>query len=359
MSNKNEYKQRFSLTILFSFIVFANLLLSTLLTVTVLLVLLNKNFISYPSNAPKFLVFAICMAVISLVIGFLIAMFVGRLPLKPVNRLITQMNRLASGDFKARIKFGRPIVKHPVFIEVADSFNKMAQELESTEMLRSDFVNNFSHEFKTPIVSIAGFAKLLKKGNLSEEQKQEYITIIEEESMRLADMATNVLALTKVENQTILTDVTEFNLSEQMRSSILLLEHKWTKSELELDLGFAEHKVKANEELLKQVWINLLDNAVKFSPKGGKLSVGIRETEGFTAVAITNSGEEISEEQKSKIFNKFYQGDPSHSGVGNGIGLAVVKHIVGLHKGRVEVESLNGKNTFTVFLPKEPVDEAV
>lgn len=353
MKSKSEYKRRFSLTILFSFIVFLNLLLSTLVTVGVVFLLLNNNFISYPDNAPKFVLFVVYMGVISLSFGFLIAILAGRFPLRPINRLITQMNRLASGDFKARIKFGKPFGKLPVLVEVADSFNKMAQELDSTEMLRSDFVNNFSHEFKTPIVSIAGFAKLLKKGNLSESQRIEYITIIEEESMRLADMATNVLSLTKIENQTILTNETRFNLSEQIRSSILLLEHKWAKKELSFNLRFKEYEVRANEELLKQVWINLLDNAVKFSPSGEEIGVEIRKGADLIEVAITNSGTEITADQKNKIFNKFYQGETSHNGAGNGIGLAVVKHIVNLHQGMVEVESRNGLNTFTVYLPAE------
>lgn len=131
-------------------------------------------------------------------------------------------------------------------------------------MLRSDFINNFSHEFKTPIVSIAGFAKLLRRGNLTDEQKEEYLEVIEEESLRLSAMANNVLNLTRVENQTILTEVTRFNLSEQIRGAVLLLAEKWTPKNLYMDMQFGEHMICANEELLKQVWINLLDNAIKF-----------------------------------------------------------------------------------------------
>lgn len=151
----------------------------------------------------------------------------------------------------------------------------MAEELENTQMLRSDFINNFSHEFKTPIVSIAGFAKLLRRGNLTDAQKEEYLAIIEEESLRLAAMATNVMNLTKVENQTILTDLTTFNLSEQIRACVLLLEEKWSRKELDLDLEFPEYTIRANEELLKQVWINLLDNAIKYSPNYGEIGVRI------------------------------------------------------------------------------------
>ena len=160
-------------------------------------------------------------------------------------------------------------------------------------MLRSDFINNFSHEFKTPIVSIAGFAKLLRRGNLTEEQRAEYLSVIEEESLRLSALANNVLSLTRVENQTILTDISEFNLSEQIRGAVLLLADKWTAKDLNIDLGFDECLVCANYELLKQVWINLLDNAVKFSPQNGTVTVEMTETDRSVTVTVTNSGRDI------------------------------------------------------------------
>lgn len=188
----------------------------------------------------------------------------GKIILKPIKRIIDQLDRLASGDFKTRLHFGKPIADHPTFKQVEKSFNRAAEELDYTEMLRSDFINNFSHEFKTPIVSIAGFAKLLRRGNLTDEQKEEYLEVIEEESLRLSAMANNVLNLTRVENQTILTEVTRFNLSEQIRGAVLLLAEKWTPKNLYMDMQFGEHMICANEELLKQVWINLLDNAIKF-----------------------------------------------------------------------------------------------
>lgn len=261
------------------------------------------------------------------------------------------MNRLADGDFKARVYFGKPINAHPTFVEVSESFNKMAQELENTEMLRSDFINNFSHEFKTPIVSIAGFAKLLRRGNLTEEQRDEYIRIIEEESLRLSAMATNVLNLTKCENQKILTDVTSFNLSEQIRNSILSLEGKWSKKDIEFNLDIDEYNIEANKDLLKNVWINIVDNAIKFSPHGGKVDISANVNDEFISVSVTNIGPEISPQQQKRIFNKFYQADESHSTEGNGIGLALVKGVVDLHGGNVEVVSENGTTTFTVNLP--------
>jgi signal transduction histidine kinase len=262
------------------------------------------------------------------------------------------MNALASGDFKTRLSYGEPISNYPTVKEVTDSFNQMAQELEHTEMLRGDFVNNFSHEFKTPIVSIAGFAKLLKKGNLTEEQKREYLDIIEEESLRLSEMATNVLNMTKIENQTILTDISTFNLSEQIRSCVLLLEKRWESKKLELSLEFDEYDINACEELLKQVWINLLDNAIKYSPEYGMIVVKIKEDGDFYLVSVANSGEEIPIEKREKIFEKFYQADESHSSPGNGVGLSIVKSVIDLHGGQVSVDCKNGITTFGVRLAK-------
>jgi signal transduction histidine kinase len=236
--------------------------------------------------------------------------------------------------------------------EIEDTFNRMAEELEHTEMLRGDFVNNFSHEFKTPIVSIAGFAKLLKRGNLSKEQRKEYLDIIEEESLRLSEMATNVLNLTKIENQTILTDVTEYNLSEQIRSCVLLLEKRWTGKKLEMNLEFEEYTICACEELLKQVWINLLDNAIKYSPEYGFITIKIKEKESEYQISIANSGEEIPQEKRQKIFQKFYQVDESHSSAGNGVGLSIVKSVIDLHGGQVWADCENGITTFCVILKK-------
>ena len=215
------------------------------------------------------------------------------------------------------------------------------------------FRKYFSHEFKTPIISIAGFAKLLKKGNLKEEQKKEYLDIIEEESLRLSYMATNVLNLTKVENQTILTDVTSYNLSEQIRACVLLLENRWTKKKIEFSLEFDEYEINANEELLKQIWINLIDNAIKFSTDYGMIMIRIKESNDRYKISIANTGTEIPKESMPKIFNKFYQADESHASEGNGVGLAIVKKIVDLHKGSIEVESENGFTVFEIELDRK------
>lgn len=346
-------KRHFGLLLLFVVVLFVTgLTISAVTSLTVYLLVRNgvlQAAVDVVPDMGKLLAFNMLL---SIPVCLLVAAAVGKFPLKPIRDLIDGMDRLAAGDFKARVKAGPVLRRYPAFVAVTDSFNKMADELESTETLRSDFINNFSHEFKTPIVSIVGFAKLLRHGNPTPEQQREYLTIIEEESMRLSYMATNVLNLTKVENQTILTDVSEFNLSEQTRSCILLLESKWSKKNLDLQLDFDEHTIRANKELLKQVWINLLDNAIKFSEEYGCVDISVEEKDNEIAIAISNTGSQIPAESLPRIFNKFDQVDESHASQGNGIGLAIVKKVVELHSGYVSVLSTPILTTFTVVLPK-------
>lgn len=350
---RKERKERFSLTMLFAALVFAILFVSVALTLGVVYLLTFMGWVpAYDGTAVETMPVLMLMVMISLVIGFGTAVLAGHFPMKPINKVINTMNRLADGDFKARLPESNFLKSYPSLREVTESFNKMAEELDRTEVLRRDFINNFSHEFKTPIVSIAGFAKLLRRGNLTESQKEEYLAIIEEEALRLAEMATNTLNLTRIENQTILSDVTEFNLSEQLRYSVLLLEDQWMGKEIEPDLEFPECRIRGSEDLLKQVWVNLLENAIKFSPNRGEILVRMAETETTLKVMITNYGSEIPADKQDKIWNKFYQVDESHGTRGNGIGLAVVKRVVELHGGNVSVTSQNDVTTFTVELPK-------
>ena len=353
--NKQERSQRFTLTMFFSLVVFFALIITLIIT-GALVFLLNRWGLFVPDGQAELssLALILLMMGLSLVVGTITTVVVIRFPLSPVNSLLDGMRKLSQGNYQARINMGF-LGKHQVGFELVDSFNLLASELESTEMLRSDFINNFSHEFKTPIVSIAGFAKLLKYGDLSDVQKAEYLDVIESESLRLSELATNVLNLTKVENQMILTEISEYNLSEQLRTCILMLENKWARKQLEFNLDFDEYSVCANKELLSHVWINLIDNAIKFSPANACIEIRLGEDDACVWVSVINEGSEITDADKNKIFAKFYQADHSHSVEGNGIGLAVVKKIVELHGGKIEVESKNGKNTFTVRLEKNAI----
>ncbi len=349
---KGKVQRHYSLTLVFAVVTFCILAVSLILAVAVMYFLTWLDLLPFSATGLSgTLQVLLLMAAISLIVGTGFATLTVRIPLRPINLLIAQMNRLAAGDFQARVHFHSWADQIPALLEVEESFNKMAEELGDTEMLRQDFINNFSHEFKTPIVSIAGFAKLLQRAELEPEQRREYIDAIVEESRRLSDMATNVLKLTKVENQAILTGVGRYNLSEQLRSAALLLEDQWSAKNLELDMDFPEVEIAANEDLMQEVWINLLHNAVKYSPDYGLLQVRIDCPEGAVRIRITNSGE-IPREHLERIFQKFYQVDSSHFSAGNGVGLAIVKRIVELHNGTVQATSQGGAVEFCVTLPQ-------
>ncbi len=350
-SNQKDKSNIRRLSITFSLIVLAVLLAVLAISAFTAFFLEKLGVLSATDgfSATQIIIF---MAISSVVMGTAISIITTKMILSPLNMIISKLKSLTNGNFGTRVDFDKIVSRVPSFLELSTVFNKLSEELKNTEMLRSDFINNFSHEFKTPIVSIAGFAKLLKKGNLTEEQRTQYLNAIEEESLRLSYMATNVLHLTKIENQSILTDLTTYNVSEQLRSCILILEPKWAKKDIEFQIEFNEYTINANEELLKQVWINLIDNAIKFSKNEGTVTIKASDITDYIFVSITNYGTEINPETKSKIFNKFYQSDVSHSSEGNGIGLAVVKKIVDLHKGSVSVSSENNTVTFTVTIPK-------
>lgn len=344
---KYKKKHIFLFPVIFIFMVFLILSATMIIIGVSVFFMIHSGIISREFLPSPVIYFTILLGVASIIIGTIVSAFICHIPLKPINILIDAMNHLADGEYDTRIY----ISDNKYSAKISESFNKLADELQNTEMLRSDFVNDFSHEFKTPIVSIKGFAKLIKKGNISEQEKAEYLDIIIDESSRLADMATNILNLTKLENQNILTDITEYNLSEQLRNCILLLEKKWSRKNLNISVNFNEYNINANEELLKQVWINLIDNAVKFADENGDVEISIKKKDDMLEISVYNSGSSVKDEDKKRIFNKFYQGDTSHSKEGTGTGLAVVKKITELHKGSVSVSEKSGGVVFTVCLP--------
>ncbi|WP_243414858.1 HAMP domain-containing sensor histidine kinase [Sporosalibacterium faouarense] len=288
------------------------------------------------------------MLLISVSIGTSITALLSRWMVKPVHNLIKASENVAKGDFSVTVK-GSNI---PELESLASSFNKMVRELAGIEMLRINFINNFSHEFKTPIVSIKGFAKLLKEEDLGREEAQEYLDIIIEESQRLVNLSTNVLNLSKVENTEIISEKENYALDEQIRRAILILEPKWSAKNLSLDVDLESINIYNNSSLLQQVWVNLLDNAIKFTDNGGKLQISLRIINSSIRFCLQDNGQGMDKETRKNIFNKFYQGDTSHAIIGNGLGLTLVKKIVDLCNGHIEVEShLEKGSTFTVSLP--------
>lgn len=359
------------LTFAFSALVLLILSGALLIAGAVTLILFNLGRISPGEAQLNIFKLVLFLACVSLVLGAIFAQIFSKIPLRPFRILISATKRMAKGDFSARIHLASTLMPYE-FTQLTESFNAMAEELGNTELLRSDFIHNFSHEFKTPINSLRGFAKLLKDPNLSEAERQEYLDIIISESERLSALSTNVLNLCKIENQTIATDKAPYDAAEQLRRSLLLLEPKWSKKNLDLDPDLPDSlQFNGNQDLLNHLWVNLLDNAIKFSPEGGKLEMRLwrdaapeagtlaaepkdakRAAAGGLWFSVRDYGPGMNEEVRAHMFDKFYQGDSSHSTEGNGIGLTIVQKIVSLYEGTLLVESTPGQgSTFTVFLP--------
>ena len=275
----------------------------------------------------------LAMPMLLMVFILTLAAGMGRSKLKPMNDLVHAMHAVSQGDFSVRVD--AEDVPGDMG-ELASSFNDMATELGGLEMFRKDFINNFSHEFKTPIVSIRGFAKQLERDDLTEAQRREYLDIIVSESDRLANMASNVLLLSKLENQTIVTDRVDYRLDEQLRRCVLLLEKQWGEKGLEPDVELEEITFRGNEEMLNHVWLNLLGNAIKFSPEGGRLAVRLRREGAWAVCSVGDEGPGMDEATRRRVFEKFFQGDTAHTTSGNGLGLSLVKRIVDLCGGSVE-----------------------
>lgn len=282
-----------------------------------------------------------------LISALLMTMLVKRV-VKPLLTLTWATQEVAKGNFDIQLEHK----SEDEIGQLTHNFNKMTKELNNIELLRKDFITNVSHEFKTPIASIQGFAKLLQNGNLSEDEEQEYTGIIVEETTRLSNLSSNILKLSKLENQEIMEKKTTFSLDEQIRKSILLLEHAWSNKQLEFDIELEKVDYVGDEELLEQVWLNLLGNAIKFSSVKSMICIRLRQTASAIHVIITDEGMGMSEKTMSRIFEKFYQGDNTHSHEGNGLGLPLVKRILDLFDGTINVESkLEEGSTFTVQLP--------
>lgn len=345
MINLKRKAKKFQLTLLFAAIVFIIFLLTILFVFTGIFVLqkLGIHILDEASRIPVFL-----FAAASLSVGTVLALIAGKYILKPIRTVGQAADEIAGGNYSVRISLKGP----DEFTQLGNSFNHMAEELNSVELLRTDFVNNFSHEFKTPIVSIRGFAKILKRDDLTDAERNEYLNIIIDESERLTELATNVLSLTKLEQQSILTDTRQCNITEQIRLAAAMMYSKWPQKDVSFDFDCGERYVYGNEELLKQVWINMLDNAVKFSPDHSSVKISIIERITSTTVSIGNNSSPISKDSSAHIFDKFYQGDTSHTEKGNGLGLAIVKRIVELHNGTIQLVPGSGKSTvFEITLP--------
>lgn len=284
---------------------------------------------------------------LTLLIGLIAAMIGGYRLLVPVRMLDEATRKVAAGDFTVRIPAPKRMDEIGSLIE---SFNTMTRELGSVEMLRSNFVSDISHEFKTPLTAIEGYAKLLE-GDCSPEERREYVGTITDETRRLSVLVANILMINRLDKGNIPSERHPVRIDEQIRHALALCEAGWTGKNLELDLELDEIYFAGYESLLMQVWANLIDNAVKFSPDGGRISLALHQKGERVVFVICNDGDNIPEESRPQLFEQFYKADPSRGGEGNGLGLSIVKRVAELHGGEASVENLPGSGVrFTIFL---------
>lgn len=288
------------------------------------------------------------MVLFSVVLGGGLSIIMSRFFLRPVTRMGRAMERVAAGDFTVRLD-------NPGALgEMRDSyahFNTMTRALAATETLQSDFISNVSHEFKTPINAIEGYAMLMQDAGNDPALQREYADKILLSTRRLSELVNNILLLSKVDNQTMPLEKHPYRLDEQLRRAILLLERKWTQKQIEWDVDMDEATYTGNESLMLHVWVNLLDNAIKFDPVGGEIRLRLHCESTCIRITVSDNGPGIPKDQQSAIFERFYQADGSHKSEGNGLGLALARRIVRMCGGEISVSSEPGKGScFTVEL---------
>lgn len=273
---------------------------------------------------------------------------------RPVKKIVCAAEKITEGDFSVRIEPLSSTNRADGLDKIVDCFNKMAEELSGVETLRSDFISNVSHEMKTPLSVIGNYAKLMEKDGLGDGERREYARAISDASRRLSDMVTNILKLNRLENQQIYPKKENFDLSEQLRICLLQYENVWESKNIEIETFIEDDvKISADSELLSLVWNNLLSNAFKFTPEGGKVSLCLSSSEHHVTVSVNDTGCGMTAEVGAHIFEKFYQGDTSHATSGNGLGLTLVKRVVDIVGGEINVESTVGVgSTFTVRIGK-------
>ena len=286
----------------------------------------------------------------SLLAGIFLTLMINHFLLSPIMSFIDAINQVSKGDFSVRVKTD---YSSPELDELAGHFNKMVQELGSIEALRNDFAANISHEFRTPLAAIEGYTTLLQDHNLSEQERDEYIHIIIDSVHQLSSLSGNILSMSRLEKQEIVTNKTNYSLDEQIRQAVLLLEPLWSEKKMELDIDLEPAVYYGNCDMMMQVWLNLLQNAIQYTPAKGTVSVFLRKQKRSLLITVADTGIGMDEATLTHIFDKFFRKDKSFSS-GNGLGLPMVKRILELNQGSVTVESTPGNgSSFAVSLPIE------
>lgn len=348
MSIKSKLKNKawFNLSLVLSLMSFI-VLTSVALMCGALLILAYKFGII---DQPVPFVGTLLLLISCVAVGTVEAAFICRRTLRTVKTINRAMNEVAHGNFSIRIRDDYCIDE---MHSMAHSFNKMAQELGSSEMFRSDFIANVSHEFKTPLSAIEGYATLLSDDSLTDAERDEYIRRITDTTRSLSELTGNILYLSRIENQQINPQSTEFELDEQIREVILELEAGWSDKLIDLNIDLDSVKCVGPQQMLRLVWLNLLQNAVKYTPERGSISVRLTCEGDRITFIVSDTGIGMSTEVQKHIFEKFYKADKSRCSQGNGLGLSLAKRVIDACSGQITVESHPDiGSTFTVNIPR-------
>lgn len=306
----------------------------------------TKGWIDSQENAQTVTFAAIVVG--GMLLSLLMTVAIHRLVLVPMRHILDAIKLVGQGNFDVRIETDD---RSELGI-LSASLNQMIESLGNLDKMRNDFVANVSHEFKTPLASIQGCAALLQDENLTPDERRQYARLVHSSAKRLSTLSTNILELSKLENGAVKVQPSCFMLDEHLRQALLVLQDEWQKKDIELNLELPEVKYCGSDELLMQVWLNLLGNAIKFSPQGGRVDVLLEKLPSAAVVTVTDQGVGISEAEQRLIFEKFYQADTSHKTEGNGLGLAMVRRIISLLRADIEVVSRPGEGaSFIVTLP--------
>lgn len=337
-----KQKNRFSLSARLTLLVGVIVLGSILISFGVAKLLDLSPFLS--TSIPLL----IQLNVISLVVAIIAARFFSKWFFEPIKDLCEGMQKVSDGDLSTHLETKSSSVE---IQEMVAGFNMMTRELASIEILQTDFVSNVSHEFKTPINAIEGYTTLLQGCENLDADQREYVEKILFNTNRLSSLVSNILLLSKIENQSIQTHQDWYGLDEQVRESIVALESAWEPKEIDFDVDLDDIEYYGNESMMRHVWGNLIGNAIKFSPQRGVVKIRLRKNSEQNIFIIEDQGNGLSDEAKRHIFDKFYQEDTSHKEEGNGLGLALVKRILLIEGGEIIAENLPERGCrFTVTL---------
>lgn len=348
--NRKEEKRRLRISLRIHFSLVSISTLCSACVFSFIFVLAGiKLFYHGDFTLPVVIIIGLLVCCLSILLGGIMLWF-GTIHLtRPIEEVSRAVKEVANGDFTVHINKKVKNLGKYVFVneidELAENFNTMTAELNGMDYMRKDFMSNVSHEVKTPVAAITGFTEILMEGGLNTEEQQEYLAFINKESLRLSRLCENMLRMSRLDHQQIVVKKDNVRVDEQIRKCIIMLSEKWTDKARNYELDCDNLIIQSDADLLMQIWANLIDNAIKYSPENSSIYITGKIENNYLVVSIKDEGDGISTKKQSKIFEKFYQCEESHKKQGNGLGLSIVKRVVVLLGGSITCISEEGKGT--------------